>query len=155
MFCTPVGIWYIYDIIDQHLGKNERDGNGDDLTDKQMFYGNMHTAMKALVEKLETFLDTKEDLNKYDVLVIHGYQSKEERLSFLKNFSTCTGQNMNFKIVCATSGVSNAGIDCKDLQFVFDLIFLHQFGTLRRRWGVLQEARQQPASITLNSFSFN
>ena len=125
------------------------------LPDKQMFYGNMHTAMKALAEKLESFLDAKDDLNKYDVLVIHGHQSKEEKSSFLKCFSTCTGQNMNFKIACAMSGVANAGIDCKDLWFVFDLIFLHQFGTLRKKCDVLQEAQQRPASITLISFSFN
>ena len=26
---------------------------------------------------------------------------------------------MNFKILCATSGVANAGIDCKDVRVVF------------------------------------
>ena len=75
--------------------------------------------MKALAEKLESFLDTKDDLHKYDVLVIHVHQSKEEKSSILKHFSTCTGQNMSFKIARATSCVANIGIDCKDLQFIF------------------------------------
>ena len=28
---------------------------------------------------------------------------------------------MNFKIACATSGVANTGIDCTDVQFVFQI----------------------------------
>ena len=28
---------------------------------------------------------------------------------------------MNFKIACATSGIANASIDCKDVRFIFRL----------------------------------
>jgi len=118
---TPVGIRYIYEVIEEHLGKNEVDGNGRLLPDKQLYYGNTRNAIKALGEKLETCLDLKDNLEKYDVLVIHGQQSKEEMSAFLNAFSTCNGENMNFKIACATSGVANSGIDCKDIRFVFRL----------------------------------
>ena len=66
-------------------------------------------------------MDSKDDLVKYDVLMIHGHQSKEEKSALLKHFSTCNGQKMNFKIACVTSGVTNAGIDSKDVRFVFHL----------------------------------
>ena len=101
------------------MGKNEVDASRCPLPDKQMYYGNTRESIKALGEKLKLFLDSKDALAKYDVLVIHGHQSKEEKLAFLNHFSTCNGQKMNFKIACATSGVANAGIDCKDVRFVF------------------------------------
>ena len=37
---TSVGIWYIYDVISQDLGKSDSDSNGHALSDKVMFYGN-------------------------------------------------------------------------------------------------------------------
>ena len=97
------------------------DSNGHLLPDKQLYYGNTRNSMKALGEKLETFLDSKDERAKYDVLVIHGHQSKEEKSAFLNHFSTCNGEKMNFKIACATSGVANSGINCKDIPFVFRL----------------------------------
>ena len=116
---TPVGIWYIYEVIEQHMGRNEVDVSGRPLPDKQTYYGNTRESIKVLSEKLKYSLDSKDALVKYDVLVIHGHQSKEEKSALLNHFSTCNGQKMNFKITCATSGVANAGIDCKDVRFVF------------------------------------
>ena len=83
---SPVGIHYIYEVIQEHMGINEVDGNGHPLPDKQLYYGNTHNSIKALGEKLETFLDSKDDLAKYDMLVIHGHQSKEEKPAFLSHF---------------------------------------------------------------------
>ena len=79
---TPVGICYIYDVIEQHMGKNEVDSNGHPLPHKQMHYGNTCNLIKALGEKLETFLDLKDDLAKYDVLVIHGHNQKKKSQHF-------------------------------------------------------------------------
>ena len=68
---TPVGICYIYEAIQKHLGKNNLDSQGCLLPDKQMYYGNSCNSFKALAEKLEHFLDSFDGLHNFDVLV-HG-----------------------------------------------------------------------------------
>ena len=119
---TPVGICYIYKVIEQHLGKNKLDSYDHLLPNKQMYHGNSYNSIKALAEKLEVFLDSKDELHKFDISVIHGHQStKEEKAAFLKHFSTCNGEGTKFKITCAPSGVANAGIDCKEICFVSPL----------------------------------
>lgn len=86
-----------------------------------MFYRNTQNLIKALAEKLEIFLDSKEDLAKFDVLAICGHQSKEEKSAFLKHFSTCNGEKLNFKITHATNEIPNTKIDCEDFRFMFQL----------------------------------
>ena len=49
-------------MIEQHRGRNEVDASGRPLPDKQMYYGNTRESIKALGEKLELFLDSKDAL---------------------------------------------------------------------------------------------
>ena len=67
------------------------------LPDKVMFYRNTQNAIKSKGEILESFLDSKDDLAKYDAHVIHGHKSKEEKAAFLKHFSNCNEEKMNIK----------------------------------------------------------
>ena len=80
-----------------------------------MSYGNSQKEVKGLATKIKNHLDFKGDLSKYDVVVIHCHQSKEVKSAFLKHFYLCNCEKMNLKIACATSGVANTGIDCKDV----------------------------------------
>ena len=95
---TAVGIGYIYNVINNHVGKDECDAQGHPLPDKMMYYGNLRSSVKGLASKIENHLDSTNNLSKYDVLVIHGHQSKEEKSAYLKHFTTCDGNNMNIKM---------------------------------------------------------
>ena len=79
---TPVAIKYIYNTIETHLGKSAVNASGNPLPDKKMIYRNTRDAIKKTAMKIEIFLDTKDGLSKFDILVIHGHQSKEEKLHF-------------------------------------------------------------------------
>ena len=78
-----------------------------------MFYLNTVTSIKGLSEALEEFLDTNQDTKNIDVL--------EEKGAFIGAFTNNEHDNMNFQIMCSTSGVANAGIDSKDIRAVFCL----------------------------------
>ena len=132
---TPAGIHYIYNVIDNHLGKDASDAQGCPLPDKMMYYGNSRTSEKGLATKIEKHLDSTAELSNYDVLVIHGHQSQEEISAYLKHFASCNGNTMHIKFGCATSGVANAGIDCKDIWFVIQIDSLPSIWDLAQKMG--------------------
>ena len=132
---TPVAIKYIYNTIESHLGISASDASGHPLPDKNMIYGNTRDTIKKTTTKIENFLDIKDGLSKFDVLVIHGHQSKEEKSAYLRHFSTCNGKKKNVKIACATSKVASAGIDCKDVRFVFRIDLLPPIWDLAQEMG--------------------
>ena len=74
---------------------------------------------------LEEFLDSTNDTKDVGVLLVYGNLSKEEKGAFIGAFTNSNISNMNFKIMCSTSGVANVGIDCR-LSFVWicSLLFL-------------------------------
>ena len=70
---------------------------------------------------MEEFLNTNEDTKIIDVLLVHGNLSKEEKSAFIGAFTNDEHDQMNFKIMCSTSGVANSGIDSRDIRAVFRL----------------------------------
>ena len=51
-----------------------------------------------------------------DVMVLHGHQTRTQKASYLNLFtSNTTTIDHDAQILCATSGVANAGIDSKDV----------------------------------------
>ena len=88
---------------------------------KVMFYANTATSVKGLSKTLEEFLDSSNGTKDSDVLLVHGNLTKEEKSAFIAAFTGAKQNNMNFKIMCSTSGVANAGINSKDIQCVFRL----------------------------------
>ena len=86
-----------------------------------MFYANTATSVKGLSETLEEFLDSSNATKDFDVLLVHGNLSKEEKSAFIVAFTGEDKDDMNLKIMCSTSSVANAGIDSKDVRCVFRL----------------------------------
>ena len=89
-----------------------------------------------LVDKLETYLDGDEKFEKIDVLTLVGTQTRAEKVAKIKRFlngSERSGSNMN--ILCATSGVGNAGINCRDVRVVDRVDFPPSIADLRREYG--------------------
>ena len=63
-------------------------------------------------ERLGKFLDTLPDLHKIDIITLLGTMTKEEKAFYMNIFlSQMQTNKYNPHILCATSGVGNAGID--------------------------------------------
>ena len=118
---SPPGICYVKTLLQHYLTVQELDANDDELLSKFMFYANTALSIKGLSKTLEEFLDSTNETKGIDVLLVHGNLSKEEKVAFIGAFTNSNISDMNFKIMCSTSGVANAGIDCRDVQAVFCL----------------------------------
>ena len=55
------------------------------------------------------------------MLLVRGNLLKEEKGAFIEAFTNMNDHGMNFKIMCSTSGVENAGIDSRDIRAVICL----------------------------------
>ena len=124
---------------------------GEVLPNKWIFYGNTVKQIKDYASKLETFLDSNDMLYCIDVLLIDGQMSREEKSSYLKAFLPCNGTDTNFKILCATSGVANASIDCKDICYVFCVDLPSSIYNLAQEMG---RAGRRPHSAS-NNYAYN
>ena len=119
---SPLGIRYVKKLLPHYLSSAEIGPDNSVLPSKVMFYANTATSVKGLSETLEEFLDSSNATKDVDVLLVHGNLTKEEKSAFISAFtSDANDDDMNFKIMCSTSGVANAGIDCKDVRCVFRL----------------------------------
>ena len=116
---STVGICYVKQLLHHYLTVQEFDSNNKPLPTKFMFYTNTAKSIKGLSKTLEEFLDSKQETKDIDILLVHGKLSKEEKGVFIGAFTMPNVSGMNFKIMCSTSGVANAGIDCKDVRAVF------------------------------------
>ena len=118
---STLGIRYVKKLLPHYLTSVEHDIDDEVLPSKVMFYSNTATLIKGLSETLEEFMDTNQETRNIDVLLVHVNLSKEEKAAFIGAFTNSEYKNMNFKIMCSTSGVANAGIDSKDICAVFRL----------------------------------
>ena len=108
-------------VLSHYLTTRDISPDGDVIPSKLMFYANTASSIKVLSETLEEFLDTSNDTKLFDVLLVDGNLSKEEKGAFIGVFTSTGNGNMNCKIMCSTSGIANAGIDFKDICAVFQL----------------------------------
>ena len=78
-----------------------------------------------LVDKLESYLDTEPALRTdCDVLTLVGTQSRAQKASTINGFiNGFDGVECNPDILCATSGVGNAGINSTDIRAVYRVDF--------------------------------
>ena len=116
---SPLGIRYVKKLLPQYLTSVEYGPDNDVLPSKVMFYANTATSVKGLSETIEEFLDSSNATKDFMVLLAHGNLTKEEKSAFIAAFTSPESNNMNFKIMCSTSSVANAGIDSKDFRSVF------------------------------------
>ena len=96
----------------------------DDLPDKFIVYSNVRTRIKDVQTGMCEFFDKDDDLFLHDIMCIHGQLSKEEKASYIQLFLNPEHEeDQNIKVLCATSGVGNVGIDSPDIRAVFRLEF--------------------------------
>ena len=103
-----------------------------------MFYANTALSIKGLSEMLEEFFDSLNATKDIDVLLVHGNLSKEEKGAFISAFTSTNNTNnttMNFKVMCSTSSIANAGIDWSDIRAVFCLDLLSSIFDLVQEMG--------------------
>ena len=90
------------------------------LPNKVIIYSNARKRILTLVETLENYLDGDNKFEEIDILTLVGTQTRAEKaatINIFVNWREELGTNMN--ILCATSGVGNAGIDCRDVRAVY------------------------------------
>ena len=106
------------------------------LPNKVIIYSNARQRILKLVEKLKNYLDGDEKFDKIDILTLVGTLSRAEKAATIKRFINgmeALGTKMN--ILCATSGVGNAGIDCSDVRAVYRIDFPPSIGDLSQECG--------------------
>jgi hypothetical protein len=71
------------------------------------------------------YFDSNDTLQSCNVLFLVGTQTRAEKATTIDIFVNGSS-NLPYKydVLCATSGVGNAGIDCKDVRAVYRVDFL-------------------------------
>ena len=65
-----------------------------------------------LQSKIGNYLDADDEINKHEVIVVHGNLSKVEKSRYIQFFiNPDHPDDVNINVICATSGVVNANLD--------------------------------------------
>ena len=84
---------------------------------KLLMYSNMQEKTIDIGKKVGEYLETDDETFLIDVMTIHGRQTRTQKASYLDLFvSDQTTLAHDVRILCATSGVTNAGIDIKHVR---------------------------------------
>ena len=111
------------------------------LANKVIVYSNRRVRIFNFAEKLEKLLDMDDDFKKIDVLTLVGTLTKEEKAEYIRLFvngSSRPNCSLDMRVLCATSGVGNAGIDSPDVRCVYRIDFppsVHDFVQEKGRAG--------------------
>ena len=96
----------------------------DDLPDKFIVYSNVRSRIKDVQSGMCDVFDKDDQLFLDDIMCIHGQLSKEEKASYTQLFLNPEHEDdKRIKVLCATSGVGNVGINSPDIRAVFRLEF--------------------------------
>ena len=91
---------------------------------KFIVYSNVRSRIKDVKEGLSRFFDKDDQLFETDVMCIHGQLSKEEKSRYTQIFlDPEVEHDKAIRVLCATSGVGNVGIDSSDIRSVYRLEF--------------------------------
>ena len=86
-------------------------------------YSNSWIWILLLVEKLENYFDGNGDLQACDMMTLVGTQTRAQKASTINVFVNGSDiSEYNLDILCATSGVGNAGIDCREIRAVYRVL---------------------------------
>ena len=82
-------------------------------------YSNMRNKTVKILKKVEGHLHIDDGTFTIDVMVLHGRQTRTQRgASYLDFFTSNTTRiDHDVRMLCTTSGVANAGIGSKDIEF--------------------------------------
>ena len=94
------------------------------LPNKVIIYSNSRKRILLLIEKLENYFDGDDDLQACDVLTLVGTQTRAQKATTTNVFINGSDElEYNLDVLCATSGVGNAGIDCREVRAVYRVDF--------------------------------
>ncbi len=96
-----------------------------DVEKKMIVYSNMREKIIKMTKQLELFLNTDERLYLADAISIHGQLTHQEKAAYLKMFmgNAIPFEFADIRILLATSGVANAGIDCSTIYTAIRIEF--------------------------------
>ena len=96
------------------------------LPNKVIVYSNSRERiLLLLVKNLENYFDGDDDLQACDdVMTLVGTQTSAQKASTINVFINGSDKlEYNLDVLCATSGVGNAGIDCSEIRAVYRVDF--------------------------------
>ena len=107
----------------------------------------------TFADSLESFFNYDDDLYKFDILRLHGDLTRDEKVQIIDLFvngSEATS-HLNVNVLCATSGVGNAGIDSSEVRSVIRLGFPHSILDMSQEKG---SAGHHNSSATPDKYSY-
>jgi ATP-dependent DNA helicase RecQ len=87
------------------------------LPTKVIVYSNQRTKIVTCAEGIEGFFDNDDDLWNHDVITLIGTLTRDEKAHIIKTF--LADDEPKLSVLCATSGVGNAGIDSPNIRAVY------------------------------------
>jgi len=123
--------------------------SADPLPKKVIIYSNQRTKIMTCVDRLEYFFDKDDALSDCDVLTLVGTLTKEEKAYIIKLFLSDNETNLN--VLCATSGVGNAGLDSRNIRAVYRVDFPPSILDISQERG--RAGRREDA--TAENYSYN
>ncbi len=91
---------------------------------KVIIYSNMRRKIQDFAKKIGGFLNVEDRFYTVDYITIHGELSHQEKAAYLKRFMAEGEQaHGDIRILLATSGVANAGIDSREIHTAIRIEF--------------------------------
>ena len=97
----------------------------DSLPHKVIVYSNTRKRIMTFADSLRKRMNSDPIMKEIDIISLVGTFTKEEKARKLRTFVNGSSKHPELKIrvLCATSGVGNAGIDCPDVRAVYRIDF--------------------------------
>jgi hypothetical protein len=123
-------------------------------------YSNFRQRVVQFSQDLGDHLDTNETASQYDIITLVGTQFQYQKAKYINLFvSGIDTDQYRPRILCATSGVGNAGIDSPDIRSVYRMDFppsiidiCQEKGRAGRRPGALPTDYNYTICFSLESF---
>ena len=97
---------------------------GTDGCNKSIVFSNVRRRVGEFHDRLANSFDVDDELHVHDILSIHGRLTKDQKASYIQTFlDPDHDEDRNIKVLCATSGVGNVGIDSSEIRSVYRLEF--------------------------------
>ena len=133
------------------------------LPNKVIVYSNTREKILNFAESVKKKMNADNVLKTIDVISLVGTLTKDEKAEFVRIFINGSSKHTDLKVrlLCATSGVGNAGIDCPDVRAVYRIDFppsildlAQEKGRVGRRPGATTEDYHYSICYSLESFLY-
>ena len=149
----------------QHLMKTFKllISDNPNLPSKIIVYSNTRSKIINFTESIKKKMDADAIMKNIDVITLVGTLTKQEKSSYIRKFVNGSKKHpqLQIKLLCATSGVGNAGIDCSDVRAVYRIEFppsildlVQEKGRAGRRPGATAENYHYIMCYSLETFLY-